>query len=238
MQREFEKWVESVQPILAQHNIQLYEPITVPLPPFAFTTQSSLARRMNRLSKAPEVNELSPALSAAGNDTVSAIGNGTVSTVVSADTVSAVVTEVSEEQLEDVDCTVALAPAAPCVQMEDVFNSSVSVERNYHAWARSAHADAQLISFVAQSFAPAHGSSISEHFNACTVRASDIQPLSDYLVVSHDNVKELPHRLCFLDGSSCSIDEDLLFVEDARVEQALRQLTSSQQPLYLLEHTA
>lgn len=222
MKREFREWVSKVQDICEEHNIADHEPILVDLPKFTFSADTSLARRINRLST-PNTQELAPGLLEGDTPAANAELASAASTASTATAAPHIV--VRNEEHEHV------------VDVPDVFNRSKSIEENFHTWARFKHAGKSIISFI-RTGATYEGDTISEHFDANSVLAEDLEPLREYLIVSRDNTNNLEQRVRFMDGSERHIDTQMLFESDEAVEQSLELVRSSEHPMFVIEYCA
>ena len=253
MKQEFAAWIALVDPILAEHNIQHSDPITVALPPFSFTPDSSAARRLNRhVSSAPSSQQFSEiaqhivtgsvaesvAATAATAATVTESVTESVAESVTASVTASVAERMSERMPEIPERMSEQMPLDTSSSVEDVYHMSISPESNFHAWASAHYSSEHMLSLIPSSFAPAHGSTISEHFNAFTVRGAKLQPLLEYLVAARQNAGTLDHCLEFLNGETKEIDTELIFANDQHVEATVRALRSRQSPTYAIERTS
>ena len=215
MRQEFLKWVEDIQPTLREHNIQPSDPIQISLPPFSFKSDSTLARRMNRLN-VDELDEL--AVDAPVESVASVDGD-----VVAVDQVADVAPVASVDG--DVDFVAAT---------EDVYRYEDSIEQNFHRWAAANHARESLVSFIPTSLTPLD--QISTLFNRHTARIEDLGELREYFVVVSQQTSKLDHTITFLDGTVKTIDTDMLFTDDDAVEHTLTTLLQSETPMYFVEY--
>ena len=218
MRQEFLNWVEDIQPTLREHNIQPSDPIQISLPPFSFKSNSTLARRMNRLN----VDELDE-LAADVVDTVESVAeiaeiaeNAPVETARSAPL-----------EVEDVDF-VAAEP------VEDVYRHEDSIEQNFHRWAAANHAKESIVSFLPTGVEPLE--QISTLFNRHSARVENLDELRQYFVVASQQTSKLDHTITFLDGTVKTIDTDMLFTDDDAVEHTLAMLMQSETPMYFIEY--
>jgi hypothetical protein len=215
MKQEFQDWVDSVQSILQEHNIRENEPINVELPPFEFTADTSLARRMNRLST-PVQDELSASIT--GVDVPKVAETPAVTTTPTALKSSAPVTENR-------------------TSIPDVYNRSRTAEANFHAWARSEYPNESIVSFLPTDTSKWKGS-ISSFFNAHSVKSENLEPLREYLILSRDNTRNLDQKVEFMDGSVKHVDTEMLFESDSAVEHSLELIRSSDSAMYVIEYIA
>ena len=212
MKQEFQDWVDSVQSILQEHNIRENEPINVELPPFEFTADTSLARRINRLST-PVQDELSASIT--GVDVPKVAATPAVTT----------------------PPTASVKPSVESTSIPDVYNRSRTAEANFHAWARSEYPNESIVSFLPADTSKWKGS-ISSFFNAHSVKSEHLEPLREYLILSRDNTRNLDQKVEFMDGSVKHVDTEMLFESDSAVEHSLELIRSSDAPMYVIEYIA
>ena len=208
LQDEFNQWVEDIQPTLRQHNVQVTDPIQISLPTFTFTSDTSLARRMNRLHLPDDGEELN--LESSEPDHVYSSSDDS-------DDVA-----VSTVHVEDVVSTV------------DEWEPHRTVEQNFHRWAQSAHPDQSLMSFIPLDVDTT--GTLSDTFNAHTASVDALGELKNYFIIATDHAKDLNQSVTFLDGTVKHIDTQLLFNDDEAVEHTLMTLMNSETPMYLIEY--
>ena len=218
MKQEFQDWVDSVQSILQEHNIRENEPINVELPPFEFTADTSLARRMNRLS-IPVQDELSASIT--GVDVPKVTETTAAPASVKPPTASVKPSPVTENR----------------TSIPDVYNRSRTAEANFHAWARSEYPNESIVSFLPTDTSKWKGS-ISSFFNAHSVKSENLEPLREYLILSRDNTRNLDQKVEFMDGSVKHVDTEMLFESDSAVEHSLELIRSSDSAMYVIEYIA
>lgn len=215
MTKEFQEWIDKVQPTLQMHNIQPSEPIQIDLPAFAFKSESSLATRMNRLNiqSTSELNVKSLKIS----ETEAEEHFATPTHV-------DIVTE---------HATIAKTEHAAIV--EDVYNTHETPEINFQRWAQHKHPNTSLMSFIPIEL-NTEGKSMSQIFDANTAHVDDLGALRDYFIVATTNTADLSQTMTFIDGTNKHIDNEMLFSDDMAVERTLNTLMSSEKPLYFIEY--
>ena len=118
MREEFQKWVDDIQPTLKMHNIQPSDPIHVALPEFSFFSDTSLAKRLNRLNvtEKQQLNIDDPHLLEEVDDLVCSRWR---------------------RPWYAVDASVALT-----------YDQRRSIEQNFHVYAQTHYPDESLMSFL------------------------------------------------------------------------------------------
>ena len=211
LQEEFNQWVEDIQPTLRQHNIQITDPIQISLPTFTFTSNTSLARRMNRLHLPDDGEELN---------------------LDSEDEPEACVAPA--EHAEHAEHAEAVEHVASVEEPLDEWEPHRSVEQNFHRWAQSAHPGESLMSFLPLEVDTT--GTLSDAFNAHTASVDALRELKHYFVIATDHTNDLNQSVTFLDGTVKHIDTQLLFNDDEAVEHTLMTLMNSETPMYLIEY--